>query len=461
MKPKPARVPVHHRFPTPGTPSRRTAKCRLALFGLAFVLWPLGLVGQTVATNRGQVCFRTNLVPPPQWAQEAFISASGDQLQVVDLGRNQLMAYTLDGRPTSSRLELVQRTTPDFELGDVRPVGRAVEDAARPETRVLRLRGGRFMKIVDGLPMTLGKTPTGQRVDVLELREWQVAQPAGYENSFNPGRPDSPYTWTVAGDDLVVFTDVGFEPRNSGEVLWLSGYLRVPLRLPGDEERLHFLQIEGAEHEDADKSVWEDIRASNPLLNRLGLHLLTSDDSSAYVLVFGEKPSIYVNTKDSGKLKRLGLPEAGLGQTPAVQYGYTFQDELPAMMETIEETAFTTGIYAWRGSLLLLHRKPAVSGTEWTLIRVDPGTGRQKGLYKLPTTTNHAVLALGDPFVAIVEKGPYLSWAEQSIPSVVYFPSRALETLGTGDAREPRDLCSQVPSVQSLTDVRRIMKVGH
>lgn len=395
--------------------------------------WP----GPGFGDEMGQTCILADLEPKPQWSYEASFSPSGEELRVVDINQHLMMTYTLDGRwIESDGLKFLEMVTPGFTLTGAQRYDPRTARSSGADALVLNLGRGHFRTV-----------ESGRTTGTYEIGKWRVEPPNGYGNSLQPGIPLSPYSWTFAEGDLIVFTEVGFVEKG-GDKDWWAGYLRIPLgKSPEEVGPLPFLV---AENEEQKLWLWKT-RDQVHIFNRMDFQFLASRGSSAYVLVPREEPGIFVIEKDSKKLKRINFQGLDFGTLPDVSYAHSFRYELPAMMDRVERSSFVVGIYPGPEGLLLLRRQPMGWETEWRLIQAHVERGAVEKTVKLPTRANHVILAVGSPWIGLVEKGPYLSFDQQNIPSAIFIPSRALEA-----SREAQELCREVRRVESLEEVRRL-----
>lgn len=394
-----------------------------------------GLAPQGEATS----CLFSELHPKPWWSYSA--SWSGDRLLIGDAGRREVMAYSKSGQLVPSELEFVAKTTPGY--APVAAQSSAGTTDGEESVEYLKMLPDRFLKVVDG-----------RAVDDFSVKEWAVQPPLSFQGSYETGQIDRPHLWAQIGDDLVIFADVGFPARRGGDLEWLAGFLRIPAKTPPEDAApLPFLT--GTDAEGPDDWTWQT-RERLHIWSRMAFPTIAGVGTTAYVLVMEDTPALYKNEAGSSSLERVELVDLTLDGPPDVHYALGFLDELPNMMERVESASVVVGMYAWEGDLYLLQREPTGTWrTRWSLVRLDldvsdegQATARKAAVMPLPTVANHLIVAPGDPWWAVVEKGPYLAGDRQHIPSAVFIPSRAVRGQGS--------LCGDLDLPEGLGELRRL-----
>lgn len=149
----------------------------------------------------------------------------------------------------------------------------------------------------------------------------------------------------------------------------------------------------------------------------------------AYFLAMGEHPTIY--EYDGLKLRALGLPKAFRDRpfVPEKQGPKT----IPEIYAELEHATTPVALYAWKGDLWLLGRRPRIEGgTHWTLSRIRPNNNNpgyeSKLLYTLhlPTGSEHLAIAVGDDYWTALEKDGVAQLGRQPIKSMVRLPGEWL-----------------------------------
>jgi hypothetical protein len=207
---------------------------------------------------------------------------------------------------------------------------------------------------------------------------------------------------------LVSFSDV-----RGSDGGWRSGWFRLS----------HFGEPALAAIREVEREDREDV------YNRLGFPYAAAADERAWVLVMAEEP--YLLEVAGDRRRRLAAFPAGFAprpRLPAVAGGR----DLPAVMAAVERSALPAGLYASRGLLHVLTRRPgARQGTVWEVTAIDPAADRVIARVRLPTSAPHLVAAPGPERWAFLEKGSLTAPGEQETRALLFVPAWSLH-VGAG-----------------------------
>lgn len=213
------------------------------------------------------------------------------------------------------------------------------------------------------------------------------------------------FNWTLTGRWVVGFADV-----RQADGSWRSGWYRLSRdRGPPQIERLRAVGIEDPER----------------LFYTLGHPYAASTGERAYVLRLDVEPHL---------LEVDGRAPAGSGarRLAAFPDGFARRPELPplpriealaAVYAAEVRATMAVGLYARAGRLYVLTRRPGDGGTVWELTGIDPASDRVVSQVRLPTAAPHLVAAPGPERWALLEKGPVLPLAEQTVRSLLLVPA--------------------------------------
>jgi hypothetical protein len=331
-------------------------------------------------------CWRTDLALRPGWTISAAWSHDGATLFVVDNRQNQILSYSETGRALGTISEAVGAQLRNFFPSIIKT------DQAN---FLVELASGRLVTLDPSL------RPIGRRNILAEGARGGV-------------KIESMFQWDVAGGDLVTLSDL----HGPGAGEWRMAFLRVPISDPSAFRILDPLP-----------------REPNRTLYRLGSPFIAGLGGTAYMLIADGTMRIYRNEKGGSTLEPMRAFPPGPDLVPILprfQHPSDFAD----VMRTLERSSIPVGLYAWENFLYVVSRTPDISGTRWTLTRIDPRRDEVVGTTVLPLKASHIVVAPGPKRWAFLEKGPVEGFGTQNTGSVfLVSSSRIRGTL-------PENLCN-------------------
>lgn len=383
------------------------------------------LTAQVGGDELGAGCTRVKFDEPPLWviggawdesAQEDAGEEKSPQLLLADLIRNNVSAYSLAGRRGPSNLATASRDFADFN-----PVSLMRSDTGW----LVRLKQGRIADLGTG-----------------HIRELDgiLVRPARPEEGRALGSVGRVHLVTTAGPDIVFFADVRFPGPTSDreDDVWRCGFLRVPIRKPPTEGGPETVDFLGGLSWDYQSRVRRMNRLAQPYIAALG--------ATAYILVMDEEPKIFRSSPSadgpSWEELELSSEQTGLTTPPDLAFGDQLYETLSMVMRRVETSTMAAGLYGWQGHLYLLSREPRGGRTAWWLRRIDPTKSQVWGPVAVDTAAPHLVVVPGEKQWALVEKGPYVSYLDQHIPSVLYVDSGLIRKLANGSLCKDDSLVS-------------------
>jgi hypothetical protein len=229
--------------------------------------------------------------------------------------------------------------------------------------------------------------------------------------------------WILEADgrDLVVCSDLylGGGVDRSRIENWRTGVVRIPLDAPASFEIL--------------REFATDDRTA--LGCRLALHLIANLSGRSYLLALEDRPRIYELRPGIEARPLDAFPERfafspGLGES-----SNPGRESIPDIFNYLENATTPVGLFGWEGALYLLARSPGADrGTDWWLTRIDPATDTVAGTVRLATRANHLMVVPGDPYWALIEKGPVEnSYEDQDITGIVAVPAEQIRAWKPGE----------------------------
>lgn len=224
---------------------------------------------------------------------------------------------------------------------------------------------------------------------------------------------ESVFILAAAGRDVVACSDLylGGADRKRKEN-WRTVVVRIPLDAPAGFAVLH-------EFDPDDRSA---------LGCRLALPLVATVGDRSFFLALEDVPRIYELRPGAEARPLTAFPER-FAFSPTLATTDPDRKEIPEIYGVLERAAMPVGLFGWEGSLYLLTRSPAADrGTDWWLTRIDPATGpgaadTLAGTARLATGAHHLMVVPGDPYWALIEKGPVEAYDDQSITGIVAVPA--------------------------------------
>lgn len=350
------------------------------LLRFAAGLLALGLVPPALAQD---ACIWTEPKHLPVWSLSG--AWDGDEVVFVDAREHELLRYNPRDGYVGTMNELA-RSVHSFAPDALRPNG---------DGGFLLQNGGAFFT-----RLTPAMRPGPE--ERVEGRAVGAAR-AGEDN----GKPivDSVFSWQPAAGGIIACSDV----RHGNN--WRHGYVRVP----ADASRgVEFLQ---------------EITRDDPIrvYCRLGLDLIATEGTTAWVLMMQERPQIV--RFDEGRVLGDPLP-TDLGTRPDI--AFVEMRDAQQVMAALEASALPVGLYpAGDRQVVVLSRRPAEAGkTEWRLTRVNGKSGEILGVGILPTTANHLTVVPGSDYWALLERGRVRAMGDhEAVFGIRYVPTRQIENL--------------------------------
>ncbi|MGH7340169.1 MAG: hypothetical protein ACREKH_06735 [Candidatus Rokuibacteriota bacterium] len=223
------------------------------------------------------------------------------------------------------------------------------------------------------------------------------------------------------GRDLVVCGDLylgGADPKRTEN--WRSGVVRIPLDAPKSFEVLREFDID-------DRTVL-GCRLALPLIANL-------PGRRSYLLALEDRPRIYELRPGAEARPLTAFPERFAFSPSLGESSQPGKERIPDIFSYLENATTPVGLFGWEGALYLLTRSPAADrGTDWWLTRIDPATDTVAGTVRLATRANHLMVVPGDPYWALIEKGPVEnSYEDQDITGIVAVPAERIRAWKPGE----------------------------
>jgi len=317
---------------------------------------------------------RIALTRPPSWTHSGAWTPD-DKLLLVDVLRSQIKSYSPSGA--------FERTLPkEFKN----------QSFTQPLTIQYTLRGQFWVEDEDGRFVLLDR---GYRIlKVIDIKALAKG-PLGELRAV--------YQWVALDNEFFIFGDL-----LKGEDA-TSAFIRVPLGRPEQFQIMARIGI--------------DDPARRFYL--LGSPYLAAANAIPYYLVMDQKPYVespaghriyFTYGADKKVVERPRLPE---------QHGRLATHDI---YQTLEESTLPAGLYGWHENLYILIRTPGILGrTNWSLLKVDPKTGKTLWSRPIDTMANHLVVVPGEKYWAFVEKGPVEEAGVQQVTAYLRVPSQQLE----------------------------------
>lgn len=325
-------------------------------------------------------CTSRQLAPAPGSTVSGAWMSNGTELLLVDMKNDKLLRY-----PGVGTRNGVALATEAAKLENFFPSRVATRDD-----------GGLLLELSSGRLVALDRTYT----------------PARRKNVFAEGihkgvQLTSIFSWNVARDEVISLSDL----KGPGPTEWRSALVRFPFDDPSSFSILQPLPS------DASRNIF-----------RLGYDFMATIGTDAYILLFDDGARIYRNAKRSTHLVRLSAFPEGFEFTPTLPR-WTRKDDFPVVMAAMTKTTMAAGLYAWRGDLWVLTRKPEGNATRWELTRIDPNRDEVLGKMVIPTKAEHLTVVPGPLGWAFVEK-TIRAIEDQDIKTYLYVPASRISQIG-------------------------------
>jgi hypothetical protein len=150
----------------------------------------------------------------------------------------------------------------------------------------------------------------------------------------------------------------------------------------------------------------------------LGYPFFAALDNKAYVLTVAEMS--YIQEIGLGRRRLRSFP-SGVNRMPTVMD----TGRIVETFRSMEAAIIPSGLYAWRGTIFVLSRKPRLQeeGTLWQLTAIDPCLDAVLSTFTLPTSSPHIAIVPGDKFWAVLEKGSVSGAGTQEFLGIKFLPA--------------------------------------
>ncbi len=340
--------------------------------------------------HSGATCHRALLSRQPAWASaSAAVFSEGDELLVIDQMYHKVLRYSTAGESLGTLPSAVESSLEDFLPITVKRDGANVAfELANDRMSVL---DPQYMPVTQAsLAAESGGVSTEAAIHVLGRLLWQPL-----------------------GKDIVSFNFLGTEADPQGAT-GQTGFVRFPVSDP------------------ADVTVLKQYPATSTLkdFNRLGLEYLTTLNGVAYTLSMEDR-QIYRLGASALEPLPVDLRKV-TGPAPKLPR-FKLKEDYQAVMAAVETSTMPVGIYGWGDALFVVIRRYEQAKTTWSVMKIDPQSGRILGTVNIPTFANHLTIVPGPTRWAFLEKGPVGDWNEpQTIPSVLFVPAESFAGADTG-----------------------------
>jgi hypothetical protein len=313
----------------------------------------------------------------PSWTHSGVWGPENNSLLLVDVLRDHIKVYT----PSGSYRGILPKESNGQKFSN--------------PTIIQKAAGRRFwLEDEDGRLLSLDSR--FRILKAIELRE----HARGREGNLR-----AVYQWVPLEKDFLVFGDV----RKGDHAT--SAFLRIPIDRPQDF------------------AVLAKVGFDNPArrLYLLGMPDVAAVKGAPYYLVMDETP--FVTTPNGNKLSLTITRDSKREplQRPPLSEDW---NRIPSreVFEKIEESTVPAGIYGWHDRLYILVRTPTTHGrTSWSLLKLDPRTGKTLWHRDIDSTANHMTVVPGDKYWAFIEKGKVIDSGQQEINSFLRVPAAELD----------------------------------
>jgi hypothetical protein len=260
-----------------------------------------------------------------------------------------------------------------------------------------------------------------------------------------PGRPDQVWVeddnarFVLLGSRGQILRGVDLEDRAEGgpQGDLVAIYQWVPLGgseffvfgdvLQGDYGTSVFFRV--PHDQPAQFQVIEQVALTDPgrRFYLLGMPFIAAVDGVPYYLVMGEVPyltspgrkgdeKLAIITLDQGKraINRPQLPEE-IGRRASRD-----------IFRALAQSTFPAGLFGWHGSLYVLVHS-SQGRNIWTLLKLDPRTGKTLWQRRIESTANHLTVVPGEQYWAFIERGRLEEAGVQEFPSFLRVPASQLD----------------------------------
>lgn len=389
------------------------------LAGLCATVALAGLLPDARSAAQQQVraagpCSHVRFSRRPSWSTSATWNGT-DELVVIDQLYNRILRYSATGESLGSTEDVAETALERFFPLTVK---------ARDSGLIFQFRWQRLRAVDhDYVPLPGGESFFGDYGPEGRLPTRAVTRT----------EVDSLWLWQPVGKgEIVAFSDLTLAHPTRERV----GFVRFKAADPGEAKVLGKDVREEREALPYDPSSPPCPASCSPgtalrTYNRLGHQYIAALGETAYVLRMDDL-KIYRQegahaTFEPLPVSFVAVTQPGVERPPALPRLYSKQDFVD-VMATVELSTMPTGLYAWRDArgeeaLFVITRTYDVSGTHWTVTKLDPKSHRIMGTASIPTNANHLVVAPGPKRWAFIEKGPVRGWkaaGAQEIPGALF-----------------------------------------
>lgn len=348
----------------------------LKIFAVALTLSALAARTGAVASApiRGQ---RIPLAEPPQWSSSGAWADQGQGLLLVDVLRDEVRRYDMEGRFVGALDEDYARYK---DLEDPTLV-----QGAGGGSVWIEYEDGHLFKLNNQLELESSLDITG------------VKGPQG--------RVVALFWWVPLGNsELLAFGQIEEKGTVSGAVF------RVPVADPAKFRILEKVAVDSPSHR----------------FFLTGQSFLASVQGKPYYMIMDKTP--YLARPDGGRLIPVRITKSGSEPLTRPELPERVNmDTTPLLFKTLETVAGPAGIYGWGNFLYVLMRTPEEQGLVWTLLKIDPKTNQVVWNRVIETTASHLVVVPGEKYWAFVEKGPVKGPGNQKVFSFLRVPAQVFE----------------------------------
>jgi hypothetical protein len=220
-----------------------------------------------------------------------------------------------------------------------------------------------------------------------------------------PGlRLGSLYQWKIVGDDLIACGALLDEKDNV-----VLGFFRVPLSTGKQAPEL-LTQLDNSDY------------------YLIGNSYITAIGTTAYYVAMSKSPAIFRVSPGRGPDRLASFPE-DFRSRPEFQTKMNGPNSTAAHFAELETFSVASGLYSQDGFLYLLTRRHASDRTSWYIYKIDPQKDENlspKGGLKLPTSSNHLSVAVGNDKWFLLERGTVGETQRQRIDKMLIIDSSAV-----------------------------------
>jgi hypothetical protein len=326
-----------------------------------------------------QACYRVNLAVRPLWVSSATWADDLKEIILIDPLEAKFLAYDNSGN-----------------------IGRIPESLARIG---LQLRPASISSDGNSGFLLEGEEGELERLDK-NLQPLNNGAVLRYK-SADGKRVGSLFQWKVAGDFLLAYGSILDRDSQSSA----NGFFQVSL----------------SDSMSAPLSMVKSLEDSSFYL--LGNSYIATDKGAGYFVAMDQRPVIYRIAPAKGSVpQRLDIVPNEYKSGPKFKTLMRGAHSAAQHFAELETFSVISGLYAEKGMLYLLARKPNANGmTVWELFKIDP---------KKPMIVGHAILPTSADFLTVIpspdawyllERGPVGDMQRQEIKTMLVVSSSVME----------------------------------